>query len=159
MPAELLNDTNQNQNGVDVLSPPIQVPVFGEEYTYDPTGRRDPFNPPKAFIREANKPGQIVRPKTQAPIPEGADPLQRMDLDKAMLVGIIWEVANPRAMLVDVGDPTHTVYIVTKKTKVGRNNGYVSAIREGELVIIESFEEDGIINQIPRILSLKKDQK
>lgn len=161
VPTELLTDPGSNPKGISEGSNSVpQVATFAEDYSYDPTGRRDPFNPPRSFLRENGKlSNTILRPKSQSAIPENADPLQRLDLDRINLVGIIWEVANPRAMVVDPGDPSKTIFVLQRKTKVGRNNGYVSVIREGEVVIIESFEEDGVINQVPRVLTLRKDQK
>ncbi|MBK7960480.1 MAG: pilus assembly protein PilP [Bdellovibrionales bacterium] len=123
-----------------------------EEYVYDPTGRRDPFMIHKSFQKKAIVSGGGQ--KTEQNI-EILDPLIKIDLDRQEIVGIIWEVANPRALILDQGDPERKVHIVNKRTKIGRNNGYVAAIREGEIVIIETFEEVGIVNQQPKVIKLQ----
>ena len=123
-----------------------------EEYVYDPTGRRDPFMIHKSFQKKAIVSGGGQ--KTEQNI-EILDPLIKIDLDRLEIVGIIWEVANPRALILDQGDPERKVHIVNKRTKIGRNNGYVAAIREGEIVIIETFEEAGIVNQQPKVIKLQ----
>lgn len=129
------------------------VPIVKEEYVYDPTGRRDPFQVHKSFQRKSIVSG--IKKVDQANLGEILDPLLKLDLDKLEVVGIIWEVANPRALVMDPGDPEHRVHIITKRTKIGRNNGYVAAIREGEIVVIEAFEEAGIVSQQPKVIKLQ----
>jgi type IV pilus assembly protein PilP len=132
-------------------SPP-EVSSMKEEYTYDPTGRRDPFMIHKSFQKKGITSSGGKRIEQSIEI---LDPLIKIDLDKLEIVGIIWEVANPRALIIDPGDPEQKVHIVTKRTKIGRNNGYVAAIREGEIVVIETFEEAGIVNQQPKVIKLQ----
>ena len=142
----------------------LDVPAFKtEEYVYDPTGRRDPFMIHKSFQKDlsprpSTESATNTKSRNNSEASESFDPLIRMDLDQLKVIGIIWEVANPRALIIDGGDKNKTVRILTRKTKVGRNNGYVAAIREGEIVIIESFEEEGIVNQQPRIFKLQNDR-
>lgn len=157
MPAELLKEPGANSAPPDLIENATKNPIFKEDYVYDPTGRRDPFAPHKSFLKEV--PSNKTNTSTTIGSVESLDPLIRMDLDKVDVIGIIWEVAAPRAMIVDKGDPNHTVRVIYKRTKIGRNNGYVSAIREGEVVVVESFEEEGIVNRVPRVLALAKEQK
>jgi type IV pilus assembly protein PilP len=43
-------------------------------------------------------------------------------------------------------DPTNTVHIIGKNERIGRNNGYIAMIREGEVVIVEATrKEDEVI--------------
>lgn len=114
-------------------------------YTYDPTGKRDPFRVLKVMRSsevDKNTPDTI-----------SIEPLQRWELDRLQVVGILWDVSKPRAM---VRDPDGVVYTVTKNSKIGRSEGVVAVIREGELVVIETKFEDGNRVREPRVLELKK---
>lgn len=112
-------------------------------YVYDPTGKRDPFKPFKEF--RASKDGDRKK--------EILEPLQRWDLERLQIVGILWDVKTPRAM---IKDPDGAVYTVVKNSKIGRNEGFVTAIREGELVILETRYVDGVPNKETRVLEFKK---
>lgn len=129
-------------------TPAAGTAVSPEEYVYDPTGRRDPF-----------RPYRVIRTDSPAKTPEVSvdsllEPLQRYDLDQLSVMGILWDVRQPRALLRDTEGRIHTV---VKNTKVGRNNGYVAAIREGEVVVIESVDdESGKVIKRTRVLEFKK---
>jgi type IV pilus assembly protein PilP len=127
------------------------VPQFAadEQYNYDPAGRRDPFKPYKAF-----KP----QPTAGAPTlskggPDAMDPLQRWDLNRFTVVAIMWEIRNPRAM---VKDPDGKMFMIGKNTKIGRNSGQVVAIREGEVLVVEQIDNEGVLTREVKILELKK---
>lgn len=114
-----------------------------DEYIYDPTGKRDPF-----------KPFRVVRPtgkseKSEIPL----EPLQRWEVDRLQIVGILWDVKTPRAM---VKDPDGAVYTVVKNSKIGRNEGFVAAIREGEIVVVETKYDDGKATKETRVMEFKK---
>ncbi len=120
------------------------------DFIYDPTGRRDPFKP---YVK-----GTTVKTTTVTELSEEKDgskkavvkkvrvesgpigPLQKWDLEKYRVVGILWDVKKPRAML---KDPEGTIYTVMQNTKIGRNNGSVTAIREGEVVVEQFVDENG----------------
>lgn len=125
------------------------VPHFAsdEEYNYDPTGRRDPFRPYRSY-----RPSPSIQ-GSNAPQIDLADPLQRWDLDRFAVVAIMWEVRQPKAM---VRDPDGKLYMIGKKTKIGRNGGHVVTIREGEVVIVEAIDNEGVITNEVKVLELKK---
>lgn len=105
-----------------------EIQGFLEPYIYDSKNRRDPFQPYREFK-----------------IPDAAQavllsPLQRFDLDKLKLVGILWDVHHPKAMFVD---PNNEVHIAGRDEGIGRRNGYIAEIREGEVVIVETIHKDG----------------
>lgn len=120
---------------------------FMEPFPYDPQGRKDPF----------------AQPTIEKPLPPGAFhgpvlPLQRFSLDpnqpdskKLRLIGIIWDVSKPRAMIMD---PNSRVHVVGPNAKIGDRNGYVAAIREGEIVVIETYEEDGKLFSSARVVKI-----
>ena len=113
------------------LDPSIKV-INHEGYSYDPSGRRDPFlpfvdtNPPKTEIKKP------VLKQAEDEVP--ADSLLSYDLGQFRLLGILWKVEDPKAM---VQSPTGKVFLIKNRTKIGRNSGFVAAIREGEVVIVE----------------------
>ncbi len=114
-----------------------------EGYIYDPTGRRDPFKP---FSPEAEQ-----KPTGESPV-ISSDPLQMFDLSQYKLIGIVWDVKTPRAM---VRDPQGKLFTLKKDVKIGRNNGFVSSIREGAVLVIEpAFADNGQPTAVTRVLLL-----
>jgi type IV pilus assembly protein PilP len=124
--------------------PPVSDIMPKVDYVYDPTGKRDPFKPFRV-IRVSSTRKEIPR--------EQLEPLQRWDLDRLQIIGILWDVGVPRAM---IRDPDGTVYTIIKNSKIGRNEGYVAAIREGEIVVVETkYDEDRPIKET-RVIEFKK---
>lgn len=113
---------------------PKPAPQAGD----DPHAFRDPFQPYEA--EEGGLKNQIT-------------PLQKYDLVDLKVVGIIWSNIEPKAMVVDPKGMTH---FVKKKTKMGRGEGYVALIRDGEVVVVEPYEEGGQTFYNTRILPLVK---
>jgi type IV pilus assembly protein PilP len=156
-PAEGPNTQNQNVQGPDAKTQnakgqstkveevrTILQGIF-EDYKYDPIGKRDPFLP-------YNAPAAV---SDCGPFEEcDSNALERFDLDQLKLVGIIWDVKQPKAMFVDPSNKTH---VVGEQEKVGRNNGYIAEIREGELVIIEKFYNLGRFTYQTRVLKLQRE--
>ncbi len=95
-----------------------------EEYYYNPAGKRDPF---QSFIKR----GQSDELRADAP------PLQRWDIDKYTLRGVIWNTQSPRALMLD---PEGTGHVIKLGTYVGRNWGKVTSISEGCVVITEEYQ-------------------
>lgn len=111
-------------------------------YEYDSRGKRDPFQP--YFGQTELTPGAEIGPITF---------LQRFDLKELKLIGIIWDVSRPKAM---VADPSGGVHVVEVNAKIGRNNAYVGAIREGEIVVVEPFDDDGKKSYNTKIIAIGK---
>lgn len=108
-------------------------------YTYDPVNRRDPF---KTYFDEL-----ILVEADAANLTE----LQRVELDKLELVGVVTGTATPMAM---VEDSTGRGYTVKIGTLIGKRFGQVKQIRRGEIVIQEEFR-DFTGKRIPVYKSLK----
>jgi len=109
----------------------------GESPPYNPVGRRDPFRPFMFDLRKRE--------------PENVEltPLQRYDLGQLTVVGTLWEMNPPRAM---VEDSAGMGFIVTIGTPIGRNGGVVAAI-EPRRVIVEEKTVDFYGNeQVNRIV-------
>jgi type IV pilus assembly protein PilP len=128
-------------DGATAAPAPMQA-SHPDDYFYDPTGKRDPFKPFRAVI-----------PNTGQKQTAALEPLQKFELDRLQIIGILWEVRTPRAM---VKDPDGIVHTVVKNTRMGRNEGYVATIREGEIVVIETRYDDGKPIREPRVLEFKK---
>jgi type IV pilus assembly protein PilP len=100
-------------------APPLSV------HGYDPSGRRDPFAP----VLQQLAPGQI-----DLTLP----PLQRVGLTDMNLIAVIWGSYGYTAM---VQMPDGNGYAVRKGTRIGPNNGVVSAITEKGIVVQERFTD------------------
>jgi type IV pilus assembly protein PilP len=115
----------------DPNSPDVRAMFQGimDRFDYEPRGRRDPF----------------VQPVPDKPVEQGSIhgpllALQKFELSQLSLVGIIWDVKHPKAM---IKDPTGKTHVVSTNTKVGPRNGYIAVIREGEMVVVETQDQEG----------------
>jgi hypothetical protein len=89
----------------------------------DAARQRDPFRPFTLDIRP------VLRPQTVQ-----ATPLLRYELGQLTVVGTVWEISPPRAML---EDSFGMGYIVTLGTPIGRNGGVITAIEPSRVVVEE----------------------
>ena len=87
-------------------------------------GRRDPFRPITLNLR------------TNVSRRENLSPLERFELGQLKLVGIIWNIKNPTAL---VEDATGLGYTVKVGTPIGSNDGQVKTIGPDALLIEEEF--------------------
>jgi type IV pilus assembly protein PilP len=92
---------------------------------YDPSGRRDPFAP---IIQE------LQVGKTDSTLP----PLQRVTLTELNLIAIVWGAYGYTAM---VQTPEGHGYTVRRGTRMGQNNGVVSAVTERGIIVQERFTD------------------
>jgi type IV pilus assembly protein PilP len=119
-----------------------EVQSYLEPFIYDPKGRRDPFGP---YIElQLNQDENFAGPLL---------PLQRFDVNELRLIGIMWNVKDPKAMFVD---PNSQIHVVGKDYRVGRNNGYIAVIREGEVVIVEATRRKGDLIYSSRVVRLEQ---
>lgn len=139
-------------------SPQPAVPVtqdvqgFLEPFIYDARGRRDPFKP-YGGITDENVPKRTDNTGTAAPLVE-AQPLQSYDLDQFRLVAVMWDISTPKAMFID---PRAQVHIVGRDERIGRKNGYIAAIREGEVVVVEQNKnEENQVNYATKVLRIQR---
>ncbi len=113
---------------------------FLEPFTFDfGQGQRNPFQPPA-----------IVSSSGPNPMLPGS-PLERYNLDEIKLVAIMWNVRNPKAMFMD---PQGHTYILGIDDRIGRKHGYIAAIRDGEVVVMEARNYNGQAVYSPRILQI-----
>lgn len=115
------------------------------DYFYNPAGKRDPF---QGF---ASRQGTLNALGVEAP------PLQRYDVEKFTLTGVISAVDVPRALLVD---PEGIGHVVRVGTYVGRNWGKVTSISEDGVVVTEEYQTlDGELVVNPVTLRFPGNQK
>ena len=86
-------------------------------------GSRDPFRP------------MTLRAKIDTRARENLSPLERLDLSQLKVVGIIWDIKEPRAL---VEDTAGLGYVVKVGTPIGSNDGTVKAIHRNQVVVEES---------------------
>ena len=98
---------------------PLPAPALKE-------ASRDPFRP------------MTLRTKIDSGARENLSPLERVDLGQLKVVGIIWDIKEPRAM---VEDTAGLGYVVKVGTPIGSNDGKIKAIHRNQIVI-EEFTAD-----------------
>jgi type IV pilus assembly protein PilP len=104
-----------------------------------PTGTRDPFRP------------MTLKPKAGSQPKENLSPLERLELGQLKVVGIVWDIKEPRAMIEDKAGLGYTVKV---GTPVGSNEGRVKAIYRSE-VVVEEFYVDFYGAKKKRDVSMK----
>jgi Tfp pilus assembly protein PilP len=87
------------------------------------TGRRDPFRP------------FTLNTRTHSPR-EALSPLERYELAQLKLVGIVWHVREPSAM---IEDSAGLGYVVKVGTPIGPNDGKVKAIQPDQIIVEETY--------------------
>lgn len=123
----LLIDSNKQGTSPWVGSAPGSPPQLAPgEYTYNPSGRREPF---AAIVKDGQLPGEEDH---------SLPPLQRIALTELNLIGVIWGGFGYSAM---VQTPDGKGYTVRVGTRIGPNNGVVSSITENAIVIQERFTD------------------
>jgi type IV pilus assembly protein PilP len=131
-------------------APPVEASPSAPEaaappppkYVYNPSGRRDPFEP-LTMVRKS-----VAR--EDVPL----TPLQTYDLGQLRLIGVIVGKGEPRAM---VSAPDGKSYILKKGIKIGKNDGVVVGIKP-EAVLVEEryYDFSGIMRKTTESIQLPK---
>jgi len=128
----------KNKAKRDIDRPSIDFDQNASEWHYNPIGKRDPF---RSFV------GGPVDNSIRSPTP-----LQRFDIDQLSLVGIVWGVDDPQAL---VSDPDKKNHVVEMGTYIGKNWGKVTEITSRSIVITEEYQTiEGDLMIEPKIMSL-----
>lgn len=114
---------------------------FLEPFIYDIVNRRDPFQPYAEYVLSDSGPARPL------------SPAQRFDLDQLKLVGVMWDVKDPKAMFMD---PEKDVLVLGRDEGIGNRNGYIASIREGEVVVVEAIRKRGDIIYKTRVLRIER---
>ena len=107
---------------LELPNPPIRpypAPINTE-------GTRDPFKPFKLETKAMTRPRAAL------------SPLERYDLGQLKIVGIVWDIKEPRAML---EDPAGLGYVVTMGMPIGSNEGVVKSIHREGIVVEEMYND------------------
>jgi type IV pilus assembly protein PilP len=103
------------------LAPP---PPQAEEFTYNPSGRRDPF---RSLIVTGGKRNVDLLP-----------PLQRREASELKFVAVVWGELGTYGML---EMPDGKGYVVRIGTRVGPNRGVVKRITAKDLTVVERYAD------------------
>ena len=122
-PASALMNQSVNENGPSSLQGSAFETIGA--HSYDPSGRRDPFAP-------------IVHQLGAGLVDPTLPPLQRVGLTEMNLIAVVWGAYGYTAM---VQTPDGNGYAVRRGTRVGPNNGVVSAITEKGIIVQERFTD------------------
>jgi type IV pilus assembly protein PilP len=123
VPSPALATSTAESTGISTED--AQMPSSASVGGYDPSGRRDPFTP----VLSQLAPGQV-----DPTLP----PLQRVSLTDMNLIAVIWGAYGYTAM---VQMPDGNGYTVRKGTRMGPNNGVVSAVTEKGIIVQERFTD------------------
>lgn len=116
-----------------------------EKYSYNPTGKPDPFKP---FISE-DKAGDKSKTVSSSSV---ALPLQSLEVGQLTLVAVITNSREPYAM---VEDASGRGYILRTGSRVGTQEGVVTGILADRVVVTETLKDfTGKIRKRPVILKL-----
>jgi type IV pilus assembly protein PilP len=128
---------------------------FLEPFIYDETNRRDPFVPYSEYIPPTDGllPGQLDPGMEEDGRPRILAPQQKYELYTFKLVGIVWDVKQPKAMFMS---PNQELFILGRDENIGGNNGYIAAIREGEVVVVESSKRRGDVTYKTRVIRIER---
>ena len=87
---------------------------------------RDPFRP------------MTLRSKVTSRQRENLSPLERFELGQLKIVGIVWDIKEPRAMIEDTAG---LGYVVKIGTPIGSNDGRVKTIHRDQIIIEENYTD------------------
>ncbi len=134
-----------------------EILSYLEPYAYDVEGRRDPFQPFK-FIDDVPS-GLFELQENNEEDDEEKKPeiskssILNYNLQQLNLKAILWDVKKPRVI---IEDPTERQHILSINDKIGNGGGYIAAVREGEVVIIQKFKAKGKTLVYTKYMYLKR---
>lgn len=105
-----------------------KIQSYLEPFFYDQTKARDPFETQGS-----------ASPLTQGQVYGPFLKVQNYKLNSFKLKGLVWNVKKPMALFLA---PDGSEFRLGIKDYIGENFGYIAAIREKEVVIIQTIEED-----------------
>ena len=126
-------------------TPVINSPAISRPKTdIEILSQRDPFKLPEYIIIKIRQKAALSF--TPGPVDEsGIDPIRRWPLGSYGLVGIIWDVKKPKAML---QDRMNTIHVLQVNDFIGNAKGVVTRIQNGSITVLEG--------KIPQVIKLKK---
>ena len=110
---------------IEMTVPQKKTEIAPPAHVMKPEGR-DPFRPMALKNNAASRSRDNV------------SPLERFDIGQLKLVGIVWDVKDPRAMVEDSAGLGYTVKV---GTPIGSNDGRVKMIRRDQIIVEEVYED------------------
>jgi hypothetical protein len=108
---------------------------------------RDPFRKPYYILEleeQSKKPEVKIADESETKrIDDKMEAIRRWPLQDYKLVGVIWDVKNPKAMIVD---PANTMHLLKRNYRIGDRSGVITSISEGSITVIQ--------NNVPVIMEL-----
>lgn len=101
-------------------------------------GERNPYLPPK-YILDL----EYVKPEETVYIDDKMEAIRRWALSEYLLIGILWDVHQPKVM---IRDKNKTLHILKKNQRIGNKDGIISQINEGEMIVLEQG--------VPRVIKI-----
>lgn len=136
-----------NTSGASSSLPPGRslVQEYAKPFMYEREGQRDPFVLPEGL--NPLVPGPYFGPFLE---------LQEVKLDNVKLKGVFLDPSRPRVLLqVRMRDKDSLVRL-GKNDYIGENFGYIAAIRENEIVIVQTFDQGNKKYSTTRTISIEK---
>lgn len=94
-------------------------------FVYDRIGLRDPF---RTFAMEEKG--------RRALLGGDSGPLEQYDVNQMSLLAVVWNTGTARAL---IQDPAGKSYIIGSGTRIGKNQGRVTAIDDNLVVVNETY--------------------
>jgi Tfp pilus assembly protein PilP len=123
---QVLGDKPEVKTKVDLDDTSALLRKTPEPAKYVRKVNRDPFRPSSMQTRTSNRSR------------DNLSPLERFELGQLKVVGIVWDVKEPRAMIEDTAGLGYTILI---GTPIGGSEGKVKAITRNQVVVEESFQD------------------
>lgn len=94
---------------------------------------RDPFRKPMYLLELEEVVDRPIRTE-EGRIDQRMEAIRRWPLREYRLIGIIWDVQSPKAMILD---PANTMHMLKRNYRIGDRDGLISAIGEGSITVIQ----------------------
>jgi Tfp pilus assembly protein PilP len=103
--------------------------------------KKNPEPEPSKYVRKVNRDPfrpSSIQTRTSNRSRDNLSPLERFELGQLKVVGIVWDIKEPRAMIEDTAGLGYTILV---GTPIGGSDGKVKAINRNEVVVEESFQD------------------
>ena len=101
----------------------VEDPKSAEpQYTYNPNGRRDPFQSYRHDLADDSDTVQT--------------PLMAYELEQLSVVAVVWDAKKRRAL---VADPRGETHVVKEGSPIGKNDGLVIHIGDNMVLVKETY--------------------
>ena len=103
--------------------------------------KKNPEPEPSKYVRKVSRDPfrpSSIQTRTSSRSKDNLSPLERFELGQLKVVGIVWDIKEPRAMIEDTAGLGYTILV---GTPIGGSEGKVKAINRNQVVVEESFQD------------------